>query len=141
MKYFKLFFTALFLILLVSSCRDDESTLNPIIGEFDDLPVVVNTENSFTFTVNASKLDYYIEDNLTFTKDSLVCAVTLTNASSNSSIVQLFDGSNTLIFSESLNQSKVVVDTELDGKIPKKIVVDLFNFSGQLTIVVATENP
>ena len=141
MKYFKLFFTALFLILLVSSCRDDESTLNPIIGEFDDLPVVVNTENSFTFTVNASKLDYYIEDNLTFTKDSLVCAVTLTNASSNSSIVQLFDGSNTLIFSESLNQNKVVVDTELDGKIPKKIVVDLFNFSGQLTIVVATENP
>ena len=141
MKYFKLFFTALFLILLVSSCRDDESTLNPIIGEFDDLPVVVNTENSFTFTVNASKLDYYIEDKLTFTKDSLVCVVTLTNASSNSSIVQLFDGSNTLIFSESLNQNKVVVDTELDGKIPKKIVVDLFNFSGQLTIVVATENP
>ena len=141
MKYFKLFFTALFLILLVSSCRDDESTLNPIIGEFDDLPVVVNTENSFTFTVNASKLDYYIEDNLTFTTDSLVCAVTLTNASSNSSIVQLFDGSNTLIFSESLNQSKVVVDTELDGKIPKKIIVDLFNFTGQLTIVVATEKP
>ena len=141
MKYFKLFFTALFLILLVSSCRDDESTLNPIIGEFDDLPVVVNTENSFTFTVNASKLDYYIEDNLTFTKDSIVCAVTLTNASSDGSVVRLFDDSNNIIFSESLNQSKVVVNTELDGKIPKKIVVDLFNFSGQLTIVVATENP
>lgn len=141
MKYFKLFFTTLFLFSLVSSCRDDESINNPIIGEFDDLPVIVNTENSFTFTVNASKLDYYIEDNLTFTTDSIVCAVTLTNASSNSSIIRLFDESNNLIFSESLNQNKVVVNTELEGKIPKKIVVDLFNFSGQLTIVVATENP
>ncbi len=128
-------------VLFISSCRDDDNINNPPIGEFDDLPVIVNTENSFTFTVNASKLDYYIEDNLTFTTDSLVCAVTLTNASSNSSIVRLFDESDNIIFSETLNQSKVVVNTELNGKIPKIIIVDLFNFTGQLTIVVAPEKP
>lgn len=141
MKYFKLFIPALVLSFLVFSCRDEDNINNPIIGEFDDLPVIVNTENSFTFTVNASKLDYYIEDNLTFTKDSLVCAVTLTNASSDGSIVRLFDESNSIIFAESLNQSKVVVNTELNGKLPKKIIIDLFNFTGQLTIVVAPENP
>ena len=129
------------MILIINSCRDDDSIINPVIGEFDDLPVIVNTENSFTFTVNANKLEYYLEDNLTFTNDSIVCAVTLTNASSNSSIVRLFDESNSIIFAESLNQNKVVVNTELNGKIPKKIIVDLFNFTGQLTIVVAIHNP
>lgn len=139
-KFFILLFTSSILLLFLS-CRDDETFINPVIGEYDVLPVIVNTENSFTLTVNANKLEYYLEDNLAFTKDSIVCAVTLTNASSDGSIVRVLGNSNEVLFSESLNQSKIIVNTEINGKIPKKIIVDLFNFSGQLTIVVALKNP
>jgi hypothetical protein len=144
MKYLRLYWLV-FIVLpfIIINCKENEDTINiPIdllIDTYDNIPVIVNTENSYTFTVSASNLTYSIEDNLVFLSDSLVVTITLTNVSSANSRIKLFSENNEEIFSESLNNNKVFVNTELKGNIPKTISIELDNFSGQLTIVVATD--
>jgi hypothetical protein len=144
MKYLRLFwFSFIVLPFIIISCKENEDTINiPIdllIDTYDNIPVIVNTENSYTFTVSASNLTYSTEDNLVFLSDSLVVTITLTNVSSANSRIKLFSENNEEVFSESLNNNKVFVNTELKGNIPKTISIELDNFSGQLTIVVATD--
>ena len=144
MKYLKNFFSvSILLTLLLNSCNDDDdlitSPIDLLIDKYDNIPVKVNTENSYTLTVVANDFTYSTEDDLTFLGDSIVVTITLTNANSSNSFVKLFDELNQEIFSESLGENKVVVNTEINGTIPKRIKIDLINFTGQLTIVVALD--
>ena len=145
MKYFtKLFLTNLSLLFLFISCHDDDTINVPIdllVGTYDNIPVIVNTEDSYTFTVSANNLNYQLDDDLTFGSDSLVITVTLTNVSSSNSFFTLYGINDFEIFSESLNNNKVVVNTELGVVNPKRIVAELSDFSGNLTIVLANKNP
>lgn len=131
-------------LALFSSCDQDEKLLTSPIDllsdTYDNIPVKVNTTNSFTFTVSAKDFTYSTEDNLIFDADSLVYTLTLMNSKSSNSSVQLIDSAGNQIFNESLNTNKVIVNPNIKGVIPKKIIIDLINFSGQLTIVVAIDN-
>jgi len=145
MKKLVLLLILLTSLFLVTNCKDDNDEINSPIDLFEDMydniPVIVNTENSFTFTVVANELDYSYKDNLNFDNDSLVVTITLTNASSNSSTLKLFNNNDETIFSESLNESKVLVNTELNNEKPRSVQIELLKFTGQLTIVVALKIP
>lgn len=131
------------LFLLVGSCKDDEESINsPIdlsIEDYNNIPVLVNTENSFTFTVSANNFNYSVEEILNFTGDSTVVTITLAQASSIESEVSIFNDDGNIIFDEDLNGSKVVVNDNIIFERPNKIKIDLINFSGKLTLVVASD--
>ena len=139
----KLFFIILLLLshFIFQSCDDDENKLTDpidlIVDDYDNIPVKVNTQDSYTFTINAKNFSYSTEDNLIFSDDSIVVTISLTNASSTNSSFVMYDTEGGVMFSESLNENKVSVDTDLNGKIPSLCRVELNNFTGQLTIVVA----
>jgi hypothetical protein len=145
MKKLSLVFLSLVNILPLNSCGNDRKEITSPINLFDDMydniPVIVNTENSFTFTVVANNLNYFYENDLYFSEDSLVYTITLNNASSNNSYLNLLDSDGHIIISESLNSSSVIVNTELDGDHLNSINIELNGFSGLLTIVVALKNP
>ena len=140
MKEFKFFFNVLVSLLLFFSCVEEDDTLNPIdllTDDYDNIPVKVNTRDSFTFTVSAKDFDYVSEDAIIFTSDSLVVTITSTNAKSTNSSFTLFGGNNNILLSEKLNDSKITVNTDLTGIIPELVKIELNDYSGQLTIVVA----
>ena len=129
---------------LFTTCKDDDDPLTPIdllIEDYDNIPVKVNTLDSYTFTISAKNFNYSTEDVLNFSSDSLVVTITSSNASSNNSSFTLYGDNENIIFSENLNESRVTVNTDLIGRIPKKVEIELSQFSGQLTIVVAVQKP
>lgn len=138
-----LFISLLFFTICIPSCKNDDisSPINLVDDRYDNIPVVVNTENSFTFTIVADNITYSKVSNLNFTKGSLVTTITLTDVTSRGSSIEIFDISEKSIFLESLNENKVSVNTEVNGSIPEKLMIDLNDFSGILTIVVAPKNP
>jgi len=142
MKNSFLFISLLFISVLISSCKSDDisSPIDLIDDRYDNIPVLVNTENTFTFTIVADNITYSKISNLNFTKDSLVTTITLTEVTSRNSTFEIYDGAEKSIFSESLNENKVSVNTEVNGSIPEKLMIDLNDFSGKLTIVVAPKN-
>jgi len=143
MKSIKGLLVLLFLLAFISSCNSEKDQLVAPIdllnNTYNNIPVKVNTSNSFTFTVNAKDLTYNLQDELIFDADSIVIILTLTMSNNSNSSVQIFDTENNIIFSELLNNDKVVVNTDIKGIIPKKIILNLTNFTGRLTIVVATD--
>ena len=145
MKNSRLIIIIIIAFITLLSCDEDDNDkiTNPIdliVDDYDNIPVKVNTRNSYTFTVNANNFDYETVDELVFSDDSLVVTVTLTNSSSSNSSFTLFDDSNNEILSESLNENKVSVHTDITEQLPKRIQIKLEEFSGQLTIVVALED-
>ena len=147
MNIAKMLLISLALLFVFISCDDDDPIVEITVpidlldDVYDNIPVVVNTENSFTFTVAANQLDYTYDNNINFNKDTLVVTITLTNASSNNSSVQILDSENNFVFNESLNESKVLVNTELINLDSKRVKLELQDFSGQLTFVIAPKNP
>lgn len=145
MKKKHLIITLIFIFnILFVGCKNDE---NPVAGsyidilstEYDNIPVIVNTQNSFTFTVSANNFNYNLDDELSFTSDSLVVTITASQSNSTNSKFSILDLTNDQIFSESLNTDKVVVKDNFEGKIPHRVKIDLANYSGKLTIVIANK--
>jgi hypothetical protein len=146
MKTTIVFFSSIVILsILFIGCKDDEnnfigSYIDILSTEYDNIPVIVNTQDSFTFTVSAKNLNYNLDDNLSFTSDSLVVTITSSQSSSTNSSFSIWDYSEAQIFSESLNTNKVVVKDNFGGKIPHRVKIDLGNYSGKLTIVIANKN-
>jgi hypothetical protein len=67
--------------------------------------------------------------------------LTLANVRSSDGFIKVFNNNAQEIFSEILNTNKVIVITDLKGQIPGQIKIELINFTGQLTAVVATQKP
>lgn len=146
MNIAKILLISFALLFIFISCDDDPiieitAPIDLLDDVYNNIPVVVNTENSFTFTVAANELYYSYDNNINFNRDTLVVTITLTNASSNNSSVQIRDSGNNIVFNESLNESKVLVNTELINLDPKQVNLELQEFSGQLTFVIAPKNP
>ncbi|MCW8850492.1 MAG: hypothetical protein OQJ81_10980 [Melioribacteraceae bacterium] len=143
MKHFRLLILSI--IVFLSGCDDKKDSINSPIDlvsdSYTNIPVIVNTENSYTFTVNANNLNYITEDELNFSTDSLVISLTLANVRSSDGFIKVFNNNAQEIFSETLNTNKVIVLTDLKGQIPGQIKIELINFTGQLTAVVATQKP
>ena len=145
MTNFRLLILSIITILFFTNCTDKDNQINSPIdlltNTYINTPVIVNIENSYTFTVNANKLDYSTDENLNFSTDSLVITLTLTNINSSDGSIKVFNNSGQEIFSELLNTNKVIVKTDLIGQTPRQIKIELINFTGQLTAVVATKIP
>jgi hypothetical protein len=136
----KLFLIVLVSLILISGCSEENDVIDPIdllSDDYDNIPVKVNTEDSFTFTLSANDFDYFTEDDINFTNDSLVVTITSTNAEAANSSFTLYGSNDNILFSEGLNDSKVTVKTDLTGEIPERVKIELNDYSGQLTIVVA----
>ena len=143
MAQFRLLIVFLITIPFLTNCNDNDDLINSPIDllsdSYNNIPVIVNTENSYTFTVNAKNFSYSTEDNLNFSTDSLVITLTLANVISSTGSIKVFNNMEQEIFSESLNGNKVIVKTDLIGQNPKQIKLELVKFTGQLTAVIATQ--
>lgn len=128
----------LFLSLLLTSCMSDSENLsNLITTPFDNIPVVVNTLNAYTFTLNANEFSETRSENLSFNTDSLVITLTLGNHSAGGGSLTVAGSDSSEIFSESLDRNKVVIRTDVNGHIPKTISVTLIDFTGSVSLVLA----
>ena len=136
-------FLFIFIAILLSACKDNDinSPIDLVDDRYDNIPVIVNAENSFTFTIVADNITYSKLTDLNFSKDSLITTITLIDVTSRGSSIDIYDGADNNIFNESLDVNKVSVDTEVNGSIPEKLMIELKDFSGKLTIVVAPKNP
>lgn len=145
MAQFRLLILLFIAILFLTNCKDNEDLINSPIDllsdSYNNIPVIVNTQNSYTFTVNAKNFSYSTEDNLNFSTDSLVITLTIANVNSSNGTMKVFNNLDQEIFAESLNDNKVIVKTDLIGQNPKQIKLELIKFTGQLTAVIATQIP
>ncbi len=140
MRQSLLFISVIVFFVLLVGCDDNSVDFNsPIITAFDNTPVVANTLNAYTFTVSANDFALTRVDSLSFDTDSLVVTLTLASHSSGGGDISVVTANSTTIFSESLNANKVLVKTDVIGNIPKAVSVQMSDFTGSVSFVLAKQ--
>jgi hypothetical protein len=133
---FKYLVLPILFVLAVISCSDD--SISPGDTNADqNIPVVTNTQNAYTFTIDAVNYSFNEIDTLGFTTDSLVAVLTFSNYRGGNGRITLTCGCGADFYTQDLSSGKVVVDTELHGYVPKVFTIRMTNLTGQLSFVVA----
>ena len=125
-------------ILFGTGCMvETDGSFRPEIEPMTNQPVAVNTLNAYVFTLNANGFSQTRVDSLFFDTDSLVYTLTLAHYSGGDGVLTISTKDSVAILSENLNQNKVVVQTDIIGKIPKTVSIQLSDYVGSISFVLS----
>jgi hypothetical protein len=133
-------------VFIVCSCIVPVESDDSLVG---DIPIVVNTNDSFTYTLLAdnysAKHNYQLS--LTGKTESfeLVNTVVVNDFKPNHSektSIQIFNGKDSLLYNYDITSNMVTVDTDTISKSnrPNRVVIDVNSFSGLLELVIAVSD-
>lgn len=129
--YFSLAFV---LILCLSSCTDQSGS--SIAIDILHSPVITNTTNSFTFSIDARGYSDNSNSNLSFLSDSLVVTLSSTSYSSGQAIISVSDVSNATIFSDTVRSNKTIAIAHLKTTKPRLCRLQISNLTAKLAFAV-----
>ncbi len=119
---------------ILSSCSDNNSPVAPPANQTNN-PTLVNTANTFSFTVDAQSFDYIKTENINFSLDSLVYALTVSNYSGGYAVFKILDSVKNVLRVDSVTSNTVLTNVNLNINHPSQVSISLNRFSGSLTVV------
>ena len=129
-------FLALVLIVIVLfSCN--KITIHNIPALTENIPVVTNVKDAYTYTINAKAFSDSLYKFLNFSTDESVITYTVLYYSQGSVDLKIDNSSSTIIYNDMIDSNIVIVDNLHDR--PKHIEMVLNNFSGMLELTLARE--
>ena len=126
----------LIIVVLFTNC-DDDTSIPPDNGS--GLPVVVNTEDVYTYTLLAGNYSETRNNTLDFTSDLLTISLTIVGYQQGNGALTVLAADSSVIFTESLDANKVITLTDLSGAIPSEINIEINNLSATLTFTLTTQ--
>ncbi len=128
MKYAILIFLLLFLIACVEDPTDPNNPNN-------NMPIIINTTNTYTYTIQAEDYSHELTDYLSFNSDSIEVYITLGNYSSGSGNIRI-ESDSLIIFVDSLNSNRTFIKTGIVVDVPNRADIKFEEFSGDLSMVI-----
>ena len=130
----------LFFLLLINNCREDDNfLLYPHLEQNENIPVVLNSTNIFTFSITANKYSNNFTERLYFNTDSIFVTIVLKNIKADSSFIEIYNQNDELLLEKSLTSDLVLHENLLMFKIPYYIKMQLLNFTGNMTFVISNK--
>lgn len=121
----------IFLLFVVACVEDPADPNNPN----NSMPVIVNTTNTYTYSIHAQDYSNVLTDYLNFNSDSLEVYITLGNYTSGSGSISI-ESDSMVIFSDSLNSNKTFIKTGIVVDVPNWVHIQFTAFSGDLSMVI-----
>ncbi len=116
------------------SCRNEITSLQPTSAQ--NSPVVTNTTNCFTYSVNANQFSDESQSTLNFRSDSLIVTLTCSEYLSGQAIVAVRDSLNAVIFSDTVVSNKTITVVGMKTNRPKLSHVMLDKFTGKFVFTL-----
>ena len=100
-------------------------------------PVIVKTLDAFTFTVDASNLDFNLADSLSFSGTPVVRSLVVSEYTAGAGFIIVEGSASTVLLSDTLNGNRIIASTEYSASAPTHIAVALTDYSGKVTFSLA----
>lgn len=127
-------------LVLFNSCREDDNfLLYPDLEQNENIPVVLNSTNIFTFSITAYKYSNNLTERLYFNTDSNFITIVLKNIIADKSFIEIYSQNDELIFEQLLTSDLVFHENLLIPKIPYYFKLQLLNFTGNMTFVISNK--
>ncbi len=119
-------------LLLIFACVEDPADPN---NPNNNMPVIINTTDNYTFTIHAEDYSNTNSDQLIFSSDTLEVYITLGNYSDGNGNISITSDSIE-IFVDTLNANKTLIRTGIIVDVPSTVNMDFVDFSGDLSIIL-----
>jgi hypothetical protein len=120
--------------LAFGSCND---TVNSGSDAQTNTPIVANTLDAFTFTVNASHLNFNLADSLSFSGTPVVRSLVVTDYGSGAGYIIIEGSASTVLLSDTLSGNRIIAGTEYSASAPTHVAIALTDYSGKVTFALA----
>lgn len=135
MKYIK-FSAVILMIFVLFSCN--KITVHNIPALTENIPVVTNVEDAYTYTINADAFSDSLYKLLNFNTDESVITYTVLYYSQGSVDLEIDNSDTLIIYTDQIENNLVIVENINDK--PHQIELVLDNFTGLLELALANEN-
>jgi len=116
------------------SCKNEITSLQP--NSAQNSPVVTNTTNCFTYSVNANQYSDETQSTLNFRSDSLIVTLTCSEYLSGQAIIAVRDSLSAVIFSDTVMSNKTITVVGMKTNRPKSSYVMLDKFTGKFVFTL-----
>ena len=99
------------------------------------MPVIINTTNNYTYTVQAEEYSHTFTDYLNFNSDTLEVYIMLGNYVDGNGNISIASDSNT-IFVDTLNSNKTFIKTGINVNVPNSVRMEFDDFSGDFSLLL-----
>lgn len=120
--------------LVLWSCNE---SVDPDANAQRNVPVLVNTTDAVTFTVDAANLNFNIADSLSFSGTPVVRTLVVSEYASGTGYIIVEGSASTVLLSDTLNTNRILAGTEFTASAPTRIAIALTNYSGKVTFALA----
>ena len=138
MKYHKLHILLILFIftaLLVSSCRED--IISPLNTEGTvNVPVRVNSNNSYTFALNANKLSTTIQEYPGLNSQHSTILISINDYKQGNFHLQIYQYPKQLIYDKTISNNTDQLSERFDNISPDVLKITFTNYTGTLKIQV-----
>jgi hypothetical protein len=125
------------LFTLCPSCSLERNTVVSPPTTPKNQPVIVSATDAFTFTVDAANFSYSTTQAVTFSGDSLVVTLVVTNYSLGTGEIESVTADGTQFYSEVLNGNRTAVLAVVAPSTPRSVSVSLAGYTGTVSFVLA----
>jgi hypothetical protein len=125
----------IFLILTVlAGCKESTNSPTELAS---NAPVVAVVPNAFTYVIFGDNFTASVNNDLSFTTDSLVYSMVVAKFGGGSATFTVWDASGNTVLRDSVFTTKVNAVVQSGKGIPKRCTLGFQNFSGQMTLSFA----
>lgn len=122
--------------LVLSSCNE---SVDSNADAQKNHPVLVNTTDAVTFTVDAANFNFNIADSLSFSGTPVVRTLVVSEYSSGTGYIIVEGSASTVLLSDTLNSDRILAGTTFTASAPTRIAIALTNYSGKVTFALARQ--
>ena len=124
---------------ILAGCNKD-ATIDPTNNNLQiitNTPVIASTLNVFSLTLTAKSYTASSQYDLSFTTDTLACALTVTGQTSGNGILRIIDSNSSVVYADSTLSNKVIASTQTGKGIPKNIKLIFIDYTGTINFALS----
>jgi len=128
-----------FLASMIAGCNKD-AAIDPAINNLQvitNTPVIASTQNVFSLTLTAKSYTASSQYDLSFSTDTLACALTVTGQTAGNGILRVIDSNNSVVYADSALSNKVIASTQTGKGIPKNIKLIFIDYTGTINFALS----
>jgi hypothetical protein len=99
-------------------------------------PVVVNTADALTFTVEARDLNFNLADSLSFTGTPVARTLVVSDYGAGTGFIIVEGSGSSVLLSDTLDSNRIIVGTEFTASVPTRIAIALTGYTGKVSFTL-----
>jgi hypothetical protein len=134
--------TLLLLAGVLVGCNKDNAVgpANNNLQVIANTPVIASTQNTFSLVLAAKSYTASSQYDLSFSTDTLACALTVTGQTAGSGSLRIIDSNNSIVYADSTLFNKVFASTQTGKGIPANIKLIFNDYTGIISFTLSRTN-